>query len=71
VVDYANASCVRCWARASRRADSCPAFYAKFALAGAHKLVARARRAGLPLTVDFRVDPASADGFAGRRAYRS
>lgn len=47
-----------------------PAFWAKFALAGAHKFARRARRAGLPLTIDFRVDPSSSHGFADVTPYR-
>ena len=63
-VDYAN-GLLRSLVgeRALSRDIQGPAFWAKFALAGAHKMVGRVRRKGLPLTLDFRVDPTAADGF--------
>jgi hypothetical protein len=71
VVDYANGLLRPLLGeRELARDTDGAAFYAKFALAGAHKLVAKARRAGLPLTIDFRVDPASADGFADVTPYQ-
>jgi hypothetical protein len=47
-----------------------PSSWAKLLLAGAHKAWrGRSSRGRLPLTVDFRVDPASAEGFRSITPY--
>jgi hypothetical protein len=63
-VDYAN-GLLRPWlgGRDLSRETRGPAFFAKLALAGGHKLLRRMRRNALPLTVDFRVAPGAARGF--------
>jgi len=63
-VDYAN-GLLRPWSggRDLSRATQGPAFLAKFALAGAHKLLRRLRPRELPSTVDFRVAPRAESGF--------
>ncbi|MGD0636385.1 MAG: hypothetical protein ABSA13_19665 [Beijerinckiaceae bacterium] len=45
------------------------AFWAKFALAGAHKLLRGGKRRALPLKIDFRVDPESQHGFSDIEPY--
>jgi len=47
-----------------------PAFWAKFALAGAHKALRGVMGATLPLTVDFRVDSAADAGVSDVAPYR-
>jgi hypothetical protein len=49
--------------RALSRETSGPTFWARFALAGAHKVLRSKSKARLPLAVDFHVNPASPDGF--------
>lgn len=63
-VDYAN-GLLRPWrgGRDLSRATQGPAFLAKFALAGAHKLLRRVFPRELPFTVDFRVAPRAESGF--------
>lgn len=70
-VDYAN-GLLRPYfgGRDLSRATGGPVLWAKFALAGAHKALAAARGKTLPLTVDFRVDPASPSGFVDVAPYR-
>ena len=51
------------------QATSGPAFWAKFALAGAHKLLRVGHPRALPLKIDFRVDPTSQHGFSDIEPY--
>jgi hypothetical protein len=69
-VDYAN-GLLRSFTgeRALSRETSGPTFWTKFALAGVHKAL-RGKRAKLPLTVDFHVNPASPDGFVDVAPYQ-
>jgi hypothetical protein len=47
-----------------------PGFWAKFALAGAHKALRSRADAALPLSIDFRVDPRADDGFVSIAPYQ-
>ena len=70
-VDYANGLLRPLFGgRDLSRETRGPAFWAKFALAGAHKALRSLSGAGMPLTVDFRVDPNAASGFSDLAPYR-
>lgn len=71
-VDYANGLLRPLLAgRDLERKTSGPSFWGKLALAGAHKAWRSVRGATtLPMTVDFRVDPASAFGFRDIAPYQ-
>jgi hypothetical protein len=70
-IDYAN-GLMRPFIgdRTLSRETSGPAFWAKFALAGAHKMLRSKSKARLPLAVDFHVNPSSPDGFVDVAPYQ-
>lgn len=70
-VDYANGLLRRRFGVGDlSRATQGPAFWGKFALAGAHKLWRRAAPRRMALTIDFKVDPSAAPGFVDVAPYR-
>lgn len=69
-VNYANGLLRPLGVKHLSQDTSGPAFWAKFALAGAHKILPAAKRRALPLEIDFRVDPASQYGFSDIEPYR-
>lgn len=72
VVDYANGLLRPVFGgRDLSRKTSGPAFLAKFALAAAHKGWRKlAARKGMPMTIDFQVDPLAEQGFRDVAPYQ-
>lgn len=71
VVDYANGLLREMFGgRDLSRATQGPALWAKFALAGAHKVWRRLSAQRMALTIDFRVDPDAAQGFVDVAPYQ-
>lgn len=71
-VDYANGLLRPLFGgRDLSRETRGPAFWGKIALAALHKAARKlSRQTGLPLTIDFRVDPLAAQGFSEVAPYR-
>lgn len=72
VVDYAN-GLLRplLGGRDLSRETNGPAFWGKFALTAAHKVMRKlARKTRVPMTIDFRVDPRAAQGFSDVAPYQ-